>query len=79
MRQSKSAVLFENQPSLRQQLSEDELDWQENQRRSDEDRRHADRAFLTGWAGVTAMWIALAIVASGAMGAAHIVALWAQH
>lgn len=59
--------------------SEDELDWLENQGRSADDQRRVDKAFLSGWLGLTAMWIALAIVGSGAIGAVRVIAALAHH
>lgn len=69
--------LFDHPTPLK--VSEDELDWQENQRRSTQDIRRTDGAFLSGWLGVTGMWIILAIVGSGAIGAFRVVAALAHH
>lgn len=75
----KRSVFVEDHTPLQHRTSEDEWDWEENHRRSAGDYLRVDRAFLTGWAGITGMWLALAIVASGALGAIHIIALWAHH
>lgn len=79
MADPKPAVPLDDRCLSRPPFSEDELDWQENQRRSPRDLRRVDRAFLSGWVGLTGMWIALAIIASGAVGAVRVIAALAHH
>lgn len=79
MADSTPTAEFHEQSYLTADMSEDELDWQENQRRTAEDARRVDGAFVSGWLGVTGMWIVVALIGSGAFGAIRVIAALSHH